>query len=331
MEKMQIIESESYPGFYKIKYYGKYLVSKEGLVLNIIKNVCLKGSVNPDGYNNFRLTRNDGYCYTWGLHRLLCYVFKSEDGFDPELTVNHIDGIKSNNSLDNLEWCSYQQQAEHAGSIGLTIKCQPITVKDLKSNEVIEFPSLIECARYYKVSKDFINYRIKRNDERLWPEMRQYRSSFITGPWKDYSFVQEELIKDNVGKVIQVKFLLNNLVKVYDSLKSAAFDLNISISTLSTWLKNKNQHVYPGLIQIKFYLDKTPWRLINDPYLELMKSTNCKVVKIINSENMETLVFESAAKCAEYLNISQTCLNYRLKSNFKTVFSDKFTYGYHNP
>jgi hypothetical protein len=325
MIKIPIIESLEYPNFYKIKDYDKYLISKDGLVLNISKNTCLNGSVNPDGYHNFRLTRNDGYCYTWGLHRLLCYVFKSEDGFNNSLTVNHIDGNKSNNDLLNLEWCTYKEQQEHAGRLGLTNKCSPLLVKDLKTNEILEFPSIIECAKFYNVSKDFINWRTKKPPDIIWPELKQYKLLKDVREWGD-----NKLSNNGNNKFIFVKFLLTGNIKSYLSIKDASNDLKVKVSTLSQWLNKENQPVLPGLIQVKYQNDLKDWRYVSDPYKELEFFTKQRVVKVINPITNEIKIFESASKAAENLKISQTCLNYRLKNNNGKVFPNNFICEYYS-
>ena len=50
--------------------------------------------------------------YNFWVHRLLAeYFIPNPNGYD---CVNHIDGVKTNNSLDNLEWCTKAQNNRHA-------------------------------------------------------------------------------------------------------------------------------------------------------------------------------------------------------------------------
>jgi hypothetical protein len=51
------------------------------------------------------------------VHRLIgmCFI----DGYSPELHINHLDGDKLNNSLDNLEWTSNTKNVQHAWATGL--------------------------------------------------------------------------------------------------------------------------------------------------------------------------------------------------------------------
>lgn len=61
----------------------------------------------------------NGKTFNKYIHRLLAEAFVPNP--NPELydTVNHIDGNRGNNSLDNLEWCTQKQNIQHAWKTGL--------------------------------------------------------------------------------------------------------------------------------------------------------------------------------------------------------------------
>ena len=95
-------------------FEGKYQISEDGRVRSIgrvVKNKCgtmtvneriLKPWIDTWGYKNVCLC-NDGKCQSKKVHRLIAEAFVPPYSGEQ---VNHIDGDKLNNSIENLEWCT---------------------------------------------------------------------------------------------------------------------------------------------------------------------------------------------------------------------------------
>lgn len=99
-----------------VGYEGKYQVSNKGRVRSLnyhrekrIK--IMKSRIMDSGYEDIRLCEN-GKNKAHLMHRLVAKAFIPNP--DNKRCVNHIDGDKSNNLLDNLEWVSYQENTDHA-------------------------------------------------------------------------------------------------------------------------------------------------------------------------------------------------------------------------
>lgn len=314
---------------YEIPGYSRYAVTLDGQVWNREMKIFLEGSRNPDGYVNFRLTGDDGVVLTWGRHRLLGYVFMHPGIPIDNLVVNHKNGIKGYDKLYNLEWTTYQGNAEHAGATGLTEKCSPISVRDIDTGEIQKFPSIVECARCYGLTKDAVNYRVKIGERRIFPERKQYRLTHSDSPWYIPEDIDRELLSNGTSKRVLIRDVLKNEVKEYDKLSDLSVAINVPLSTLTLWLSAVNQPVLPGFIQLKMGIDPHPWRQVHDPYLELGQYIGKKPVQVIHDETEETKVYSFATECAKEMKLSTTALNYRLKSNGQTVFSDGYRYGYY--
>lgn len=86
-------------------YEGVYEINKLGEIRRVKTGKILRGYVGPDGYKRVGLTVN---CKTkpYLIHRLIAIAFIPNPNNYP--CVNHKDENKSNNSLDNLEWCTYK-------------------------------------------------------------------------------------------------------------------------------------------------------------------------------------------------------------------------------
>lgn len=322
-------QSKDFIGYYDIPGYNRYAISTNGTIINKATNLKLKGSVNPAGYHNYRLTNDEGNTKTWGRYRLLAYVFKHPEESIDDLVVNHIDGIKSNDSLENLEWTTQQGNIEHAGKFGLTTKCIPISVRDVNTGYITDYPSATACARELGLTKDAILYRIKSGEDRIFPELKQYR---ITSdkPWVIPQNVKLALLKNGTLKKVILKDIVNDSVTMFDKIADVASFLNVSPTTVNEWLQKTNQPIVLSRYQIKFAWDETPWRIIEDLDREILISNRSRrVVKVVKDDTNVVRIFNSALECAEAMNITPTALNHRLKSNGSKVFKDGYTYCYY--
>jgi hypothetical protein len=84
----------------------KLFVMKCGSIFRFLNNrwQLVKNRDNANGYNRIQLNKK-----TVKRHRLLCFVFKNLDINNPKLQVDHIDGDRLNNNLDNLRIVNNQQ------------------------------------------------------------------------------------------------------------------------------------------------------------------------------------------------------------------------------
>jgi hypothetical protein len=103
-EEILIEEWREYNG-YRVSNYGK-VINKHGKYL----------STKPakDGYVPTSIKGIDG-TYISGLHRIVATVFLPNPNNLPE--VNHLDGKKHNNKVDNLVWCTKKENQDHASYI----------------------------------------------------------------------------------------------------------------------------------------------------------------------------------------------------------------------
>jgi len=126
-----------------IGYEGLYQVSDYGNIkslprLGVVRSRLLKHLIMPRGYHSVRLYSN-GSNKQFLVHRLVAMSFLLNELGKPE--VNHIDSDVNNNKLNNLSWCTREENVNHSFRSGI------------KSNKGSDNPRSKLCA------SDVINIR----------------------------------------------------------------------------------------------------------------------------------------------------------------------------
>jgi len=107
-----------------VGYEGLYKVNSSGVVKKEHKKGTeriLKTRFDSSGYKVVTLwSKNKGT--NTSVHRILAKVFIPNP--KNKLQVNHINGIKSDNRLENLEWCTAQENIRHSFATGLSRNVQ---------------------------------------------------------------------------------------------------------------------------------------------------------------------------------------------------------------
>lgn len=101
----------------QIPGYPNYKISDKGTVINTKFKRELKPSKTSKGYHIIGLC-NMGVHQTFSVHRLVALTYLV-DVIPENMTINHIDGNKTNNHYSNLEIVTYSKNVEHALVHGL--------------------------------------------------------------------------------------------------------------------------------------------------------------------------------------------------------------------
>lgn len=155
-----------------VQGFENYLVSTLGNVKTI--NGRFKKVVydNKNSYGYVELWKNNKG-KKFRIHRLVAETFIPN--YDNKEQVNHIDGNKTNNCVDNLEWVTPKENVTHAinnnliilkyGSNNVSAKLKEEDVKFIRENAKVNI-SVKELAKQYNVSTTNI-YNILNNKKWL--------------------------------------------------------------------------------------------------------------------------------------------------------------------
>ena len=138
-----------YCGYYEISNIGR-VKSKKRQTNNstttfMTKEIILKSYLNKAGYPSVALYVSKKKKSTVKVHRLVAKVFISNP--HSKKTVNHINGIKTDNRVENLEWATHKENMQHAFETGLipNYNRKPILLLTVDDEPLLWFNSVKEA------------------------------------------------------------------------------------------------------------------------------------------------------------------------------------------
>ena len=224
-----------------------YSVSENGIVRNDNTNKILSQRIQQ-GYCHVGLTIN-GKAKSCRVHRLVAQAFIPNPENKPY--VNHIDGIRSNNNVENLEWCTPKENTQHAVKTGLMLPTRERAVIQfsLEGERLAEYVSLAQAARQTGSSVEKIvlccQMQRKTHNNFQW----RYKED-------DASSIQAtEKPKTLAKKVAQLDPKTGEILNIYDSMCQAAKAVGGTQSAITHVIKgDKSTKTHKGF----------GWKLVDD-------------------------------------------------------------------
>lgn len=122
-----------------------YFITNDGSVISMArKNArALSPGEKKNGYLQVSLVKEDGGIMYISIHRLVATVFLENN--DSSLVVNHKDGNKENNNVNNLEWITHKKNIEHSWKLSLSKsrKGEKSNLSKITEKEAIEIVKLL--------------------------------------------------------------------------------------------------------------------------------------------------------------------------------------------
>lgn len=139
-----------------VKGWEDYTIDTNGNVFSKRKNKYLKQTINKYGYCKVTLQK-DKYKKMYSVHRLVAENFIPNPNNYP--CINHIDSNRKNNNIENLEWCTYKQNMEHAVKNHRFDEMAKVNSVKMKENKIYLF------SNGYKKANKIRSKRIKQYDK----------------------------------------------------------------------------------------------------------------------------------------------------------------------
>jgi len=167
-------------------YEGRYEASSLGRIRSMPRGVIRKQETDGGGYKRVTLAKT-GEKKKWLLvHRLVALAFLSNPEDKPQ--INHRDGVKANNCVSNLEWCTAKENKDHAMAHGLAAWREGRPVLQIKGDAIVAcFPSIAAASKATGVARGNIGHALHH---------RTYKGyTYLTAGGYEWKFEEEDMDK----------------------------------------------------------------------------------------------------------------------------------------
>lgn len=276
-------------GFKTVPGFSDYMVNDKGDVYSKPYKKIIRPTTNRDGYNVISVYTDDRERKTKKVHHLVLMAFKPDDyklittdfknNHNPDgkiYNTNHIDGVKTNNRLDNLEVVTNSDNVRHAMDTGLVSTVKPVKIKFHDTGEIKHYPSMAVASRALGMQEDGVMQRLENPNYKwtLWSDNTQIILE-SDGVFENIRYIPREGggVQQNIVVIDYKGDPFEEII--YPSINEYCRANGITPSTVKKAFEHTGHPIMRNLHRIKKMDDPNNWGLPVklDPIFELAKSS----------------------------------------------------------
>lgn len=305
----KMLGSEDNNGFCYIPMCSRYMISREGAVFDTHRKRFLKATYSQ-GYFKFELVGDLGRTHSPPRHRLLGIVFLTYPANVDTMTINHINGVRGDDRLENLEWVTHAENIQHAVGMGLKESPIPVAVENLQNGVVDVVMSVRECSVRYGLHKVMLM--------RLFTQAPWYYEKW------PYRFYFKDEVDRTKGQSQTTKALVRNMrdgtIVEYNSITECAKSLELNLGDINARVVSEYDRVYPDGLQIRRKRDVTSWYEPEDVEKAIAEAGSHFSCEVRDCSTGEISRYNSQEETSAALGICRAAMHVWLSFEGKRVF-----------
>ena len=296
-------------GFRYIPCYPRYAINIDSEIIDTFTNQLVT-SINKtsDGYVCVYLYSPDKNANrNIRIHRLLALAWLPNFDFVNKPIINHIDGKRDNNKLENLEWCNSEHNARHALETGLNSTPIKMKSRDVYTGDVVVYNSAAEMSRVLGMSGVKANFFNITLPGYLHNKRYEIKVLDDNSPWY---YEDTDFIPDSESKSIYSIVTLNK--KTGETKKFS----NVRPFYKAYGLWTKSGRIDEGVSAFK---EKYP-----DFEISYKRNAVSGPYRVFNLENKQVIIVNSILDVAECIDRTRSEIQFDLSRKLKFIYSGKW-------
>lgn len=309
------IPNPDLPGFYYIPGYELNSINEKGHVYCTpngklrIPEVKEELHVKENSYVYVTINLRGNKIKSRVLHRLLGLVFKEPPEDYPKRVIDHINGVKYDFSLDNLEWVSFKINNQRAINLGLRTDNKEIECLDTTTGSVVTYLCQNDCARAIGVSEGTVSSAFTSGGRVV---LKRYKLRKVGEdlPWENIIILA---VGNNDAKAIKARNVFTGKITCYPSIKQAMkiFEgegYKLHLMSVTRQVKNKSEKLITCDHEFKYENDDSPWHEFTHWDMEVARKrlhVNTPVYKLTDVTTNESKVYFGWQVVSELLNVGK--------------------------